>query len=224
VQNPAQSLPGPERPKVGPGGRADRPIISAGSCLAPELVELEGGDHRYWLGNPDASLDQIGHFATGTRAQSKAERVLATVLFTDIAGSTSRAAELGDERWSALLERHRHLVRRQLERFRSREVKTMGDGFLATFDGPARAIACRCAIRDAISQLGLGVRAGLHTGEIEVADSDVARIAVHIGRGFRLWPNPAKCSSRSAPSIWSSAQAATARNSERCCLGAAGVF
>jgi len=146
------------------------------------LVELEGGDHLYWVGNPDATLDQIEQFATGTRAQPRAERVLATVLFTDIAASTSRAAELGDERWSALLERHHELVRRQLERFRGREVKTMGDGFLATFDGPARAIACGCAIRDAISQLGLGVRAGLHTGEIEIADSDVAGIAVHIGQ------------------------------------------
>jgi class 3 adenylate cyclase len=105
-----------------------------------------------------------------------------TVLFTDIAGSTSRAAELGDQRWSALLGRHHDLVRRQLERFRGREVKTMGDGFLATFDGPARAIACACAIRDAVSQLGLGVRAGLHTGELEIRDSDVAGIAVHIGQ------------------------------------------
>jgi class 3 adenylate cyclase len=105
-----------------------------------------------------------------------------TVLFTDITGSTSRAAELGDERWSGLLRRHHDLVRRQLERFRGREVKTMGDGFLATFDGPARAIACACAIRDAVGQLGLGVRAGLHTGELDITDSDVAGIAVHIGQ------------------------------------------
>jgi len=87
-----------------------------------------------------------------------------------------------DERWSALLERHHDLVRQQLERFRGREVKTTGDGFLATFDGPARAIACACAIRDAVSRLGLGVRAGLHTGEIEITESDVAGIAVHIGQ------------------------------------------
>jgi len=147
-----------------------------------KLVELEGGDHLYWVGNPDATLDEIEQFATGTRAQTRIERVLATVLFTDIAGSTSRAAELGDERWSALLERHHDVVRRQLERFRGSEVKTMGDGFLATFDGPARAIACACAIRDAVSQLGLGVRAGLHTGEIEITDSDVTGIAVHIGQ------------------------------------------
>ena len=107
-----------------------------------KLVDLEGGDHLYWVGNPNATLNEIEQFVTGGRAQPKAERVLATVLFTDIAGSTSRAAELGDERWSALLERHHALVRRELEGFRGREVKTMGDGFLATFDGPARAITC----------------------------------------------------------------------------------
>ena len=122
-----------------------------------KLVELAGGDHLYWVGNPDASLNEIEQFVTGTRAQPKAERVLATVLFTDIASSTSRAAELGDERWSALLENHHDDVRRELERFRGRQVRTMGDGFLATFDGPARAIACACSIRDAVNQLGLGI-------------------------------------------------------------------
>jgi class 3 adenylate cyclase len=147
-----------------------------------ELVELSGADHLYWVGDPDATLSEIERFTTGTRAEPRVERVLTTVLFTDIAGSTSRASELGDERWRALLDRHHELVRRQLERFRGTEVKTMGDGFLATFDGPARAIACACAIRDAVGQLGLGVRAGLHTGEIEIHDSDVAGIAVHIGQ------------------------------------------
>lgn len=147
-----------------------------------KIVELEGGDHLYWVGNPNATLNEIEQFATGARVQPKAERVLATVLFTDIAGSTSRVAELGDERWSALLERHHALVRRELERFGGREVKAMGDGFLATFDGPARAIACACTIRDAMNQLGLIVRAGLHTGEIEISDGDVAGIAVHIGQ------------------------------------------
>ena len=147
-----------------------------------KLIEFEGGDHLYWVGNPNATLNEIEQFVTGGRAQSKPERVLATVLFTDIAGSTSRAAELGDERWRALLERHHDLVRRELERFRGREVKTMGDGFLATFDGPARAIACACSVRDVIGQLGLVARAGLHTGEIEITDGDVAGIAVHIGQ------------------------------------------
>ena len=115
-----------------------------------KLVELEGGDHLDWVGNPDATLNKIEQFVTGTRAQPRAERVLATVLFTDIASSTSRAAELGDERWSALLERHHDVVRQQLERFGGREVKTTGDGFVATFDGPARAIACACSMRDAV--------------------------------------------------------------------------
>ena len=147
-----------------------------------KLIELDGGDHLYWVGRPDATLDRIEQFVTGAQTQARVERVLATVLFTDIAGSTGQAAQLGDERWGALLGRHHEVVRRQLERYRGTEVKTMGDGFPATFDGPARAIACACAIRDAVAQLGLGVRAGLHTGEIEIGDSDVAGIAVHIGQ------------------------------------------
>ena len=130
-----------------------------------KLVELEGGDHLYWVGNTSATLNEIEQFVTGGRAQPKVERVLATVLFTDIAGSTNMAVKLGDERWSALLERHHDLVRRELERFRGREVKTMGDGFLATFYGPARAIACACSLRDVIGHLGLVARAGLHTGD-----------------------------------------------------------
>ena len=146
------------------------------------LVELAGGDHLYWTGDPDATLDQIEQFATGARSQSRAERVLATVLFTDIEGSTTRAAELGDLRWAQVLEHHNALVRRQLERFRGREINTTGDGFLALFDGPARAIACACAIRDAVRQIGLEVRAGLHTGEVELSENDVAGIAVHIGQ------------------------------------------
>jgi class 3 adenylate cyclase len=107
--------------------------------------------------------------------------VLATVLFTDIVGSTQRAAELGDRRWRDLLDAHDRAIRRQLERFRGREVNTAGDGFLATFDGPGRAILCACAIRDTVRALGIEVRAGLHTGEIELRGEDVAGVAVHIG-------------------------------------------
>ena len=147
-----------------------------------KLVELDGGDHLYWVGNPDVTLNEIERFVTGTQAKPKSERVLVTVLFTDITGSTVRVAELGDERWTSLLVRHHHAIRKELERFRGREVKTMGDGFLATFDGPARAIACACSIRDVVKALGLDVRAGLHTGEIEMTLSDVAGIAVHIGQ------------------------------------------
>jgi class 3 adenylate cyclase len=102
-------------------------------------------------------------------------------LFTDIVGSTERAAELGDRAWRDLLDRHDQTVRRQIERFRGREVNTIGDGFVATFDGPGRAIACACAIRDAVDALGLDIRIGLHTGEIEVRGDDVAGMAVHIG-------------------------------------------
>jgi class 3 adenylate cyclase len=107
--------------------------------------------------------------------------VLATVLFTDIVGSTERAAELGDRRWKQLLDDHHRIVRTELERARGKEVRIAGDGFLATFDGPARAIRCACAIRDAVRELGIEIRAGLHTGEIELADTGVEGIAVHIG-------------------------------------------
>jgi class 3 adenylate cyclase len=157
-----------------------------------KLVELDGGDHLYWVGDADATLDEIEQFATGARSQPRAERVLATVLFTDIAGSTIRAAELGDLRWGEVLEAHNAVVRRLLERFRGREVKVMGDGFLAVFDGPARAIACACAIRDGVRQLGLNVRAGLHTGEIETSDTDVAGMAVHIAQRVSSLAEPSE--------------------------------
>jgi class 3 adenylate cyclase len=146
-----------------------------------KLVELDGRDHLYWVGNPDATLNEIEQFVTGSRANPKLDRVLATVLYTDIDDSTTQAAELGDKRWKALLEKHHEAVRRELTRFRGREIKTMGDGFLATFDGPARAIACACSIRDAVKKLGISLRAGLHTGEIEVTGDDIAGVAVHIG-------------------------------------------
>src|SRR5262249_59086884 len=117
----------------------------------------------------------------GGRPVREVERVLTTVLFTDIVGSTKRAAILGDRAWRALLDTHHEIVRRELERHRGREVKTMGDGFLATFDGPARAIRCASAIRDGVGSLGIEIRAGLHTGECELMDDGVGGIAVHIG-------------------------------------------
>ena len=129
------------------------------------LAELPGDDHLPWLGDQDAVLDEVEAFLTGARRAPEAERVLATVLFTDIVGSTDQAAELGDRRWRAVLESHHAEVRRQLENFRGTEVDTAGDGFLATFDGPARAIRCACAIRDGVRPLGVTLRAGLHTGE-----------------------------------------------------------
>jgi class 3 adenylate cyclase len=154
----------------------------ASHIAAARLVELDGADHLYWVGNPDAVLDEIEQFVTGARSEPRRERVLATVLFTDITGSTDAASELGDERWRAVLDRHDDLVRRQIERFGGQLVKLTGDGVLATFDGPARGIACACAIRDGARQIGLSVRAGIHTGEIETVGSDVAGLAVHIGQ------------------------------------------
>ena len=145
-----------------------------------KYVELSGIDHLPFVGDSEAILSEIEEFLTGARPMLEPDRVLATVLFTDIVGSTSRAAELGDRQWRELLGDQRAAVRRQVDRHRGREIDTAGDGLLATFDGPARAIRCACAIRDAVRLLGLEVRAGLHTGEIELLGDGVAGIAVHI--------------------------------------------
>ena len=145
-----------------------------------QFVELAGRDHVPWS-EPDEIIDEVEEFLTGVRPVPIHERVLATVLFTDIAGSTERAAEVGDRSWRVLLERHHAVVRQELERWRGQEVDTAGDGFLATFDGPARAIRCACATRDAVHELGLEIRAGVHTGEIELVGGKPAGIAVHTG-------------------------------------------
>jgi pimeloyl-ACP methyl ester carboxylesterase len=146
-----------------------------------QLVELPGDDHLPAVGDPDAILDEIEEFLTGVRRGPDPDRILATVLFTDVVGSTERASRLGDRGWRELLEQHHVLVRRELERWRGKEVDTAGDGFLATFDGPARAIRCACAVRDAVRGLGLEIRAGLHSGECDILGSSVSGIAVHIG-------------------------------------------
>jgi class 3 adenylate cyclase/pimeloyl-ACP methyl ester carboxylesterase len=146
-----------------------------------KLVEFPGEDHLWWFGDQDVIVDEVQEFLTGARAVPDHDRVLATVLFTDIVGSTERAVELGDRRWRELLESHEAIVRRELARHRGREVKTTGDGFLATFDGPARAISCARAIAQSVRPLGIEIRAGLHTGECEVMDGDVGGIAVHTG-------------------------------------------
>jgi class 3 adenylate cyclase len=145
-----------------------------------KFIELAGADLFYWVGDTGPMLDEIEEFLTGVRGGSGAERVLATVLFTDIVGSTDRAAQLGDERWRDLLDHHDQSVRTQIERFRGRVVKTVGDGFVATFDSPGRAIECALAIRQALGEFDVDVRAGIHTGEIEVRGDDVAGMAVHI--------------------------------------------
>jgi class 3 adenylate cyclase len=145
-----------------------------------QFVELSGEDHLPWVGDQEAVLDEIEEFLTGERRAFEPNRVLSTVLFTDIVGSTERAASMSDRAWLDLLGQHHAIVRQELARFRGHEVKTTGDGFLATFDGPARAVRCACAIRDGVRQLGLEIRAGLHTGEIELTGKDIAGIAVHI--------------------------------------------
>jgi class 3 adenylate cyclase len=144
------------------------------------FVELPGADHVPWI-DADQVVDEIEEFLTGARPAPESDRVLATVLFTDIVGSTRRAVELGDRRWRELLEAHNDAVRVQLDRFRGQEVDTAGDGFLATFDGPARAIRAAHAIQESVRRLGIELRAGLHTGECELANGKVRGIAVHTG-------------------------------------------
>lgn len=145
------------------------------------FVELPGAAHAPYFGAQEPLVAEIEEFLTGVRPAPADDRVLATVLFTDIVGSTELAERLGDRAWVDLLETHNARVRRELERFRGREVDTAGDGFLATFDGPARAVRCACAIRDAIREMGVEIRAGLHTGECELIEDKVRGIAVHTG-------------------------------------------
>src|SRR4029077_16852293 len=167
----------------------DNPVVppAKGKYIAEHIpdakyVEVPG---RNWYHSVEpgwrASFQEIAQFLTGHQAEVPDDRVLATVLFTDIVDSTRRAAEMGDRDWHALLDAHDAVVRSQLARFRGREVNTSGDGFLATFDGPQRAIRCAMAIRDAVRALGIEVRAGLHTGECEIRGHDIGGMAVHIG-------------------------------------------
>jgi class 3 adenylate cyclase len=167
---------------------ADDPIIlpARGKDLADRIpgtkyVELPGRNMYHFVEPWRESFQQIAEFLTGQQAEVADDRVLATVLFTDIVDSTRRAAEIGDRDWHALLDAHDAVVRAQLTRFRGREVNTSGDGFLATFDGPQRAIRCAMSIRDGVRALGIEVRAGLHTGECEVRGDDIGGIGVHIG-------------------------------------------
>ena len=145
-----------------------------------KLVELEGSDNMFAIGDTEAVMGEIEEFLTGERHMREPDRMLATVMFTDICGSTERAAEMGDRGWRFMLERHDALFRRALDRHRGKEVKRTGDGFLATFDGPARAIRCASDVAESVASIGLQVRAGLHTGELEVMDGDLGGLAVHI--------------------------------------------
>jgi len=138
------------------------------------------GDDMLIFSQRDLIFNEVAEFLTGTRPATDIDRVLVTVLFTDIVGSTERAVSLGDQRWRSLLDRHDQIVREQLRIFRGREINTTGDGFVASFDGPARAIRCAQGIIEATGKLGVQVRAGLHTGECEVRGDDLGGLAVHI--------------------------------------------
>lgn len=163
------------------GFRVEHGRYLAQHIAGARYVELPGLDNLIWAGDQQAMVAEIQDFITGVRPAPQPHRVLATVLFTDIVESTRLAAELGDERWKAVLADHYRVARRQLDRFGGHEVKTVGDGILATFDGPARAVRCAAAIRDGVREFGLELRAGVHTGEIEVQPDDIGGLGVHIG-------------------------------------------
>jgi len=180
-------LPAIQAPTLVVHRRGDRLVdVAHGRYLAVHIdgarfVELDGDDHLYYAGDQTALLTVLNEFITDSPVEVEPDRVLATVLFTDIVGSTDRAVSLGDTQWRDLLDRHDATVRASLARYRGREIETAGDGFFATFDGPARALRCACAIRDDIHRLGLDVRIGVHTGEVEVRGDSYAGIGVHIG-------------------------------------------
>lgn len=146
-----------------------------------KYIELAGNDHAIGEGDADAILDEIEIFLTGVRRGPEPDRVLATVLFTDIVDATKRLAEIGDHAWKEVLAQHHFVVRKELDRYRGREIDTAGDSFLAAFDGPARAVRCAQAISDGVKPFGIDVRAGLHTGECEIMGEKLGGIAVHIG-------------------------------------------
>jgi class 3 adenylate cyclase/pimeloyl-ACP methyl ester carboxylesterase len=155
------------------------------------MVELDGVDHYPWIGDADSVIDEIEEFLTGQRHDAvDVDRVLATVVFTDIVGSTSSAEQFGDRRWRNLLDEHDVMVERLIERFRGRKVKSTGDGVLAMFDGPGRAVRCAVAVRDGLSGLGLTTRLGLHAGEVEVRGDDISGIAVHLAQRVESHARP----------------------------------
>jgi class 3 adenylate cyclase/pimeloyl-ACP methyl ester carboxylesterase len=182
-----QVLPHIQAPTLVLHRAGDRIVKAAqGRAIAEAIqgarfVELPGKDHIPFLGNKDVLVDEIEEFLTGVRPAPETDRILATVLFTDIVGSTERASAMGDTAWRSLLQRHHAIVRKELQRFRGREVDTAGDGFLATFEGPARGIRCAEAIRGNLRGIGLDIRSGLHTGEVEIMGEGISGIAVHIG-------------------------------------------
>ena len=161
----------------------DLESVRAAAKLIPDArsAELPGADVLPYVGDSDGWLDVVQEFLTGGQPTPDFDRSLATVVFTDIVGSTQKAGQLGDRRWRYLLDEHHARIRRQLDRFRGHDVDTAGDGFFATFDGPARAIRCACAMRDAVRDIGIEIRAGLHTGEVEFRGTAATGLAVHVG-------------------------------------------
>ena len=176
----------------------DRKVpIAMGRYLAEHIpesrfIELPGEDALPFVGDVDSLIAEVEEFVTGQRSSFDVDRLLATVLFTDIVDSTRLAADSGDSGSRGLLDQHDALVQRQLERFRGRAVKSTGDGFMATFDGPVRAMRCACAIRDGAQKLGVEIRAGLHTGEVEVRGDDIAGIAVHLASRVAALARPSE--------------------------------
>ena len=178
-----------DNPSFNPIGHAH---YLAERIAGARLVELPGEDVLYWVGDTGPMLDEIEEFITGVRGGSDAERLLTTIVFTDIVGSTEHAVLLGDDRWRDLLDNHDTIVRHELQRFSGREVNTAGDGFVATFSSPSAAIACADDIVDAVHVLGIEVRVGIHAGEVEVRGSDVAGMAVHIGARVAALAGPSE--------------------------------
>lgn len=181
-----------DNPRFSPVGHAH---YLAERIAGSRLVELPGEDVLYWVGDTGPMLDEIEEFITGIRGASDAERLLTTIVFTDIVGSTERAAALGDYRWRDLLDNHDRIVRHELQRFGGHEVNTAGDGFVATFSSPSAAIACADALVDAVRVLGIEVRVGIHAGEVEVrgaGKADIAGMAVHIGARVAALAGPSE--------------------------------
>jgi class 3 adenylate cyclase len=175
--------------------RQGLPAYLQGRYLAEHIegarrAEVPGDDFLFFSGDTGAMLDAIEEFLTGRLPTPDTDRVLATLVFTDVVDSTEHAARVGDRQWREVLNRHDKLVRRELERFRGTEVKTTGDGFLATFDGPGRAVRCACGIRDSVRTIGLDLRIGVHTGEIELRGEDVGGIAIHVAQRVQAAAQP----------------------------------
>jgi class 3 adenylate cyclase len=192
------ALPSVQAPTLVVHKEANRPVPKEFVTFVAESIpnadyrELPPGDHLWWAEGADALLEEIGEFLTGTKPHVVSDRVLATVLFSDIVGSTSLVTAIGDREWLRLLDRHDGVVLRHIERFSGRAVKTTGDGVLAIFDGPARAIRCGSAIVEAARGLGLEARVGIHTGEIEQRGADIAGIAVHIAQRVSAEAKPSE--------------------------------